>query len=203
MKAYYLFKGLRRLFQKISEIFCTFWTYILFWGNCVSYQKFQTSGIPYVSVAIGGKCTIGNHFRMLNGIIPTGSARRCVFFVDKGAVLEIGEHVGITQTAIVCMKKISIGNHVKIGGGVCIYDSDFHSLDPVLRMNDQTDFANTVSKEVVIEDNVFIGGNSLILKGVTIGKNSIIGAGSVVTKSVPANQIWAGNPAKFVKTIDL
>ena len=54
---------------------------------------------------------------------------------------------------------------------------------------------------VVIENNVFIGAHCIILKGVSIGENSIIGAGSVVTKNVPANQIWAGNPAKFIRKI--
>lgn len=53
----------------------------------------------------------------------------------------------------------------------------------------------------MICDNVFIGAKCIILKGVTIGENSVIGAGSVVTKNVPANQIWAGNPAKFIKNV--
>jgi acetyltransferase-like isoleucine patch superfamily enzyme len=53
----------------------------------------------------------------------------------------------------------------------------------------------------VICDNVFIGAHSIVLKGVTIGENSIIGSGSVVTKSIPANQIWAGNPAKIIRNI--
>lgn len=57
------------------------------------------------------------------------------------------------------------------------------------------------SAPVIIEDNAFIGARSIILKGVTIGANSIIGAGSVVTKSIPANEIWAGNPAKFIRKI--
>ncbi|WP_212635306.1 acyltransferase [Pseudozobellia thermophila] len=54
---------------------------------------------------------------------------------------------------------------------------------------------------MVIKDRAFIGAYSIILKGVTIGENAIVGAGSVVTKSVPDNQIWAGNPAKFIRSI--
>jgi len=54
---------------------------------------------------------------------------------------------------------------------------------------------------VIIEDYAFIGAHSTILKGVTIGRNSIIGAGSLVCKSVPANEIWGGNPAKYIRNI--
>ena len=56
--------------------------------------------------------------------------------------------------------------------------------------------------KITVKDGVFIGCNSIIMPGVTIGKNSIIGAGSVVTKNVGDNEIWAGNPAKFIKTLE-
>lgn len=118
----------------------------------------------------------------------------------RGAVLKIGDHVGISQSAIVCQKEITIGNNVKIGGGVKIYDTDFHSLDALLRTSKE-DFLHRKKVPVIIRDNAFIGAFSIILKGITIGKNSIIGAGSVVTHSVPDNQIWAGNPAKFIRNI--
>ena len=85
-------------------------------------------------------------------------------------------------------------------GGACVYDTDFHSLDPAVR-NSENDLKERVEKPVLIKNNAFIGAHSIILKGVTIGENSIIGAGSVVTKSVPDNQIWAGNPAKFIRNI--
>ena len=57
-------------------------------------------------------------------------------------------------------------------------------------------------KEVVIEDNVWIGEKSIILKGTKIGKNSIIGAGSVVSGEIPENVVYAGNPAREVKKLD-
>jgi acetyltransferase-like isoleucine patch superfamily enzyme len=155
-------------------------------------------------VAIGGKCFIGKGFSMNNGIKgnPIGSYRPCTFFVDRGAVLEIGENVGISQTALICHTKIKIGNYVKIGGGTCIYDTDFHPLDPNIRKK-ENDIQYKHKTPVIIEDNVFIGAHVTILKGVTVGKNSVIGACSVVTKDVPPNQIWAGNPAKFIKDIEL
>ena len=54
-------------------------------------------------------------------------------------------------------------------------------------------------EEIVIEDDVWIGTQSIILKGVTIGKGSIVGAGSLVNRSIPGNEIWAGSPAKFIR----
>jgi acetyltransferase-like isoleucine patch superfamily enzyme len=130
---------------------------------------------------------------------PIGRPQRCILFVDRGASLSIGENVGISSTAIVAHQQITIGNNVKIGGGVCIYDTDFHSLDPKSRQNVSDDKAQKRNKPVSIGDNVFIGAHSTILKGVSIGDNSIIGACSVVTRSIPENEIWAGNPAKFIK----
>ena len=156
----------------------------------------------YVMVARGGKFSIGKNFAMNNGIKgnPIGCYEGCTFFVDRGAVLTIGDNVGMSQAALICHKSITIGNNVKIGGGVCIYDTDFHSLDPVIRRSSK-DLKNRAEKPVVIGNDVFIGAKSIILKGVTIEENSVIGAGSVVTKSVPANQIWAGNPARFIRNI--
>lgn len=178
------------------------YTKYIFTGNNVVCKSFHTNGIPFVMVARGGKFSIGENFAMNNGIKgnPIGCYERCTFFVDRGAVLTIGDNVGMSQAALVCHKSITIGDNVKIGGGVCIYDTDFHSLDPVIRRSSE-DLKNRAEKPVVIGNDVFIGAKSIILKGVTIGENSVIGAGSVVTKSVPANQIWAGNPAKFIRCI--
>ena len=58
------------------------------------------------------------------------------------------------------------------------------------------------TKPVLIRQGAFIGAHSIILKGVTIGRHSVIGAGSVVTHDVPDNEIWAGNPAVFVRRIN-
>ncbi len=197
-----VYKIAKKILNLISSGISLVATKIVFNGNTVSYSSFHTNDIPYVMVARGGKFSIGKNFAMNNGIKgnPIGCYERCTFFVDRGAVLTIGDNVGMSQAALICHKSITIGNNVKIGGGVCIYDTDFHSLDPVIRRSSE-DLKNRAEKPVVIGNDVFIGARSIILKGVTIGENSVIGAGSVVTKSVPANQIWAGNPAKFIRSI--
>jgi len=108
----------------------------------------------------------------------------------------------MSSTAIVCHDNIEIGDNVNIGGNVVIYDTDFHSLNPKDRLNRSTDIANTNTKAIKIGSSAFIGAHSTILKGVTIGNNSIVGACSLVTKDIPDNEIWAGNPARLIRSID-
>lgn len=91
---------------------------------------------------------------------------------------------------------IEIGNNVMIGPNVNIF-----TINHDIRAKERNQFV-TYYKPITICDNVWIGGNSTILPGVTIGKNSVIGAGSVVTKDVPPNVLVAGNPAKFIRDID-
>lgn len=197
-----VYKSIRWLYDKIAHIVDTSICWWLFKGNNAHIKSFRTKGIPYVMVAMGGQLSIGENFSMNNGIKgnPIGCYSKCTFFVDRNATLTIGHHVGISQTALICHKAITIGNYVKIGGGVKIYDTDFHSLNPQIRKSKE-DIKNRLERPVIIHDNAFIGAYSIVLKGVEIGENSIIGAGSIVTKSIPANQIWAGNPAKFIKNI--
>ena len=90
---------------------------------------------------------------------------------------------------------ITIGAHCRIAPNVSFY-SVYHPIDPTDRKN-----GTILSAPINVCDNVWIGGNSIVLAGVTIGENSIIGAGSVVTKNIPANCIAVGNPAKVIKQI--
>ncbi|WMI66630.1 acyltransferase [Aestuariibaculum sp. YM273] len=147
-----------------------------------------------------GNITFGNHVTINSNYFfnPIGGQTFSSIVVAKQAKLKIGNHVGISNTAIFCSIEIVVEDNVLIGGGCKIWDTDFHSLDKNIR---GTEKDNGESIPVKIKKNAFIGGSSIILKGVTIGENSIIGAGSVVTKSVPDNEIWGGNPAKFIRNI--
>jgi len=196
-----------KIFRLIYSTTCLFfnnvYTWLKFYSNNIIFGDFKTNGIPFVMVARGGYCKLGSNLTINNGLIgnPIGRPQPCVFFVDKGASLIIGNNVGMSSTALISHQAITIEDNVKIGGGVCIYDTDFHSLDAVTRNNPQQDKANKKTKPVHIKSNAFIGAHSTVLKGVSIGKNSIIGACSVVTKNVPDNEIWAGNPAIFIRRI--
>ncbi|GAB3555239.1 acyltransferase [Spirosoma fluminis] len=173
--------------------------------NGVAYGSFFLSrGIPLVNVSLRGSFIIGENLTISNGpyYSRTGRVNQCEFNVSDDAKLIISDNVGISSSTITCQHDIYIGNHVMIGGNTAIYDTDFHSLNANNRLNSIVDKKTTKKGRVVIEDHVFIGAHSTIMKGVTIGHHSIVGACSVVTKSIPPYQIWAGNPARFLKEIN-
>lgn len=117
---------------------------------------------------------------------------------NEGALIQIGNDFGMTGGSICAAQQVVIGDHVNIGANSSIVDTDFHPLEAEKRLQFPQD---AESAAVRIEDNVFIGMNCLILKGVTIGYSSVIGAGSVVTKDIPPNSIAAGNPARVIKEL--
>ena len=125
----------------------------------------------------------------------------CKLLVMKNASLIIGNNSGMNGAMIYCSRKITIGDYVKIGGGTRISDSNHHSLDFRKRREPTIDGNNASSAPIVIGNDVFIGANCYIGKGVKIGDRSIIAAGSVVVKSIPSDEIWGGNPAKFLRKL--
>jgi len=133
---------------------------------------------------------------------PVGLSSSTYLCVNKDAVIEIGNNVGISNSLIYAGDKITIEDDVIIGGGCQILDNDFHSLDYNIRST-YLDQQNVVAARILIRKGAFIGTGSIVLKGVVIGEQSIIAAGSVVTKNVPSFEIWGGNPAKFIKSINI
>lgn len=128
-----------------------------------------------------------------------GGDTRTVFRTVGTGKIDIGCNSGISNSTFVAASSITIGENVLIGGSCKFYDTDFHPIDVNDRLNDNKDEIKTAPIE--IQDNVFIGAHCIVLKGVTIGQGSVIGAGSVVTKSVPERELWAGNPAHFIRKI--
>ena len=125
--------------------------------------------------------------------------KRGVFYATHNAEIVIGDNVGMSSTVLWSHEKITIGNNVKIGGNCILIDTDAHNMDYLIRRDKHTDWG--ISKPIVIEDDVFIGMNCIILKGVTIGARSVVAAGSVVTKSIPSGCIAGGNPAKVIRSL--
>ena len=135
-----------------------------------------------------------------------------LLILPYGGKIEIGKdcYVGL-DSRIWSADSVKIGNRVVISHNVNIHDTDSHSLDPNIRKqhyiairsggHPETDAFDIKSKAIQIEDDVWIGFNSTILKGTKIGRGSIIASSSVVTKDVPEYVVVAGNPAKVVKEI--
>ena len=188
----------KKVVNKFSNLYCSW----LFFINGVDILSFSSYGIPYIHKSMNAKVSIGENFKMNNGAkySDSGLNGRCRIEVRENAQLFIGNDVGISDVTITCHEKISIGNNVLIGVGTTLRDTDNHSLNPQDRLIG-LDFKNKQNAPIYIKDNVFIGANATLLKGVTIGENAIVGACSVITKDVPANEIWAGNPAKFIKNL--
>ena len=145
-----------------------------------------------------GTCTFGKGITFRSDLTSNmvGLFKPCTISVSKNGILQISDFSGFSGVSIYCVNKIIIGRYCNFGGNVSIWDTDFHPLDFAERRNP---LQIAKSAPVIIGDDVFVGANSLILKGVLIGDRSIIGAGSVVTKNIPCDEVWAGNPAKFIR----
>lgn len=160
---------------------------------------------PYLYVSrtarlrIGDGCTLANHTRY-NTI---GVIKPCSLAAHGSGLLEIGNRVGMSGVSLCAYDHISIGDDVLIGANTYIFDTDFHSIDFTQRtMEIRTgNFEGVRHRPVRIANGAFVGANCIITKGVTIGTRSVIGAGSVVTRDVPDGEIWAGNPAHFVRAV--
>ncbi|MGI8582884.1 MAG: acyltransferase [Chitinophagaceae bacterium] len=157
-------------------------------------------GVPITYVYPGSKIVLGDNLEIRTAAISNfiGLNRRSIIAThDDTAQIILGDHCGLSGVVIGAKQSIIIGNQVMIGANVLITDFDWHALNP----SERSEGVSSQSKPVNIEDNVFIGYSSTILKGVHIGKNVVIGANSVVTKDIPANSIAVGNPCKVISKV--
>ena len=162
-------------------------------GRPILYQPLQTSGWGVVEFA--GLVRLG--------VFPSPFFFSTYSYIEARGVkakVSIGDGTWINNNfcAMAEHSSITIGKRVLIGTGVEIFDSDFHGISIKDRGLSKADWA----KPVVIEDDVFLGSNVRVLKGVTIGKGSVIANSSVVVRDIPSGVIAGGNPARVIRTID-
>lgn len=163
------------------------------WG-----RGWRLHGLPILQRHRGSTLIVGDGLglRSTPGSNPLSPAHPVVLCTWRaGARLEIGKNFAMTGGVLCAAQNIRIGDNVTVGANCTIIDTDFHPLDPHQRQAAPNEAA---AAPVVIDDEVFIGMHSLVLKGVTIGRGSVIGAGSVVTRDVPPCVIAAGNPARVL-----
>lgn len=174
---------------------------------------------PNVTWGEGFYCETAQIFRFLKSknadAVVLGNHVSCYagvsFAIGVNGRCKVGDYTLLNGALLMAEESIEIGSYCLVSWNVGIADSDFHPIDPALRRIDAVacaPYANPRperpkigTKPVKIGDNVWIGMNAVILKGVTIGDNSVVAAGSVVSKDVPANVVVAGNPAVIVKEL--
>lgn len=193
------------IFRKLGQIpFHFFQNSRIFFFRTLSSNRFK--GHPTLNQPLQ---TAGNGRIEFTGCVNIGVFPSPFFFStyayiearNKNASVSIGHDTWINNnfTCIAEHKEISIGNNVLIGTCVEIFDSDFHGLNVSDRMISKFECA----KSVIIEDDVFIGSNVKILKGVRIGRGTILANGSIVLKDIPPFVIAGGNPTGVIRKLDI
>jgi len=182
--------------RNLIENYYKFWTYYFIKPQFRSVGKNLDINKPWNLDIYGDDIFVGNnvHFRTSKYIIT----QICSWNRnDANAKILIGDNVLISPgVRILAAEEISIGNNVMLASNVYISDSDWHNVYDRIKTPGK-------SKKIIIKENAWIGEGSKISKGVTIGANSIIGLGSIVTSDIPDNKIYAGNPAKEIKSINI
>ncbi len=195
-----------------SEVFMNSnWFKLMMKLTKVEYGKnLLLKGVPVIFNKFGAKLRIGNNVTVKSSFFSNlvGLYSRTIIVTrTSGAVIEIGNSVGISGATIYARKGIYIGDNTAIGGNVKILDNDFHPIDMedrVRLLNDAHggDAAELIPvKEIHIGKNCFIGCNSIILKGTVLGDGCVVGAGAVVSGKFEDGCVIAGNPAKVIRKI--
>jgi maltose O-acetyltransferase len=161
---------------------------------------------------VGGRVQFGRNFRT-NGRLVIKGPGRVIFGDDVNAwahaeknvlitytpdsVIVVGSGTRLNGAGLMAYTRIEIGPRC-ILGSTLLFDSDFHPLDPARRHDTH---APVQCAPIVIGENVWLGGQSAVLKGVTLGENSVVAFRAVVAENVPPNVVVAGNPARIVKAL--
>ena len=173
--------------------------------QCVNYLRLRINKVQCRNSIFGSKYYISNNGKIIFGknvllnSYPNGSCHRTSLSTYLSySIIQIGDNCKLNGTVLHCNEKITIGSNCMFGPGTIIVDNDSHRIVK----NYLERIKSPISKPIIISDNVWVGMNCIILKGVTIGDNSIIAAGSIVTKDIPDNCVYGGNPAKLIKKLD-
>jgi len=193
------------LFWITIDMFCsTRLSLLSLWFQGASYGKgFRTSGKCSFKLRCEGSIVLGERVSLLAGWRSNRAGLTNPVLLEtlgKG-MIRIGDDSGGSAVVISSRSGVTIGKNVCLGANVRIYDHDFHPLDAQKRRLSRNEHAGHVRSEAVsIGDDVFVGANAIILKGVAIGERSIVAAGAVVFRGdYPPDCIISGNPAVVMR----
>ena len=177
----------------------------------VDYGKnLLLKGIPVIFNKGGARLKLGENVTIKSSFLSNlvGLYSRTIIVTRMpGAVIEIGDNVGISGATIYARKGIYIGDNTCIGGNCKILDNDFHPIEAeernrLLQAADGGDSDLVPAREIRIGKNCFIGCNTIILKGTVLGDGCVVGAGAVVSGKFEENCVIAGNPARVIKRLE-
>jgi len=177
-------------------------TYKMIFNKISFGEKITFYGKPIISLHANSNISIGSRAVLCSTSKDTAlGVNHPVILrtLNEKASIIVGDDTGVSGATICSSSKITIGKGCLLGANVSVIDTDFH---PIKSLERRYDNKSIISLPIQINDNVFIGYNTVVLKGVEIGKNSVIGANSVVVSDIPENSIAVGNPAKVVKEIN-
>jgi acetyltransferase-like isoleucine patch superfamily enzyme len=150
------------------------------------------------SIILGKNVNLVSRFR--SNLV--GLTNKMVMDTVFGGRIVIGNNSGLSGVILSSKNQIVIGENVKIGGNVRLFDHDFHSTNFRARRNGVLNAAELQDRPIYIGNDVFIGTNAIILKGTKIGDRSIVGAGAVVAGlDVPPDSLIFGNPARVIRQL--
>jgi len=169
------------------------------WGidigrNCRFYGMPIFRRLPGSKILIGGNC----EFRSGQWSNLVGLNRPCMIStLTRTARIAIGDDCGFSGTVIGSATSVTLGVRVMCGANVTITDTNWHAID----WRDRLAGKGAETAPVVIGDDVWLGMNSVVLKGVRIGRGTVVGAGSIVSRSLPAGVVAAGQPAVVIREL--
>ena len=173
---------------------------LAWWWGIEIGQGCSFHGLPLFRRLPGSRIRIGNNcqFRSAQWSNLVGVNRPCILStLANTAMVDIGDDCAFSGTTIGCASGISIGDRVMCGANVTITDTDWHAID----WRDRRAGRPGEAAPVVICDDVWLGMNVIVLKGVEVGPRTVVGAGSIVTRSLPAGAIAAGQPAVVIRKL--
>ena len=165
-------------------------------------------GLPHFKVPRDGMVRFGRNVVLNSDFKNTNTALtyRCKFVTGYTGRITVGHNSMFNGVCVVAYKSVTIGANCQIASSTMISDTDFHPVDSAERLKQVSgqpfSFDSVKKAEIIIGENVWVGWNCTILKGVVIGDNCIVAAGSVVLSGkYPSDSLIAGNPAKVVKSL--
>lgn len=202
---FYFFLKTHLLYNRLAILLTRYfhYSYLRYFGVETNFGDVKLIGLPIIHKCENSRIILGKNVTLIShskGNVAGINHPVILATLSAGAILEVGDHVGISGSSICAVKKIIIGNNTGIGANACIYDTDFHALDAMKQKN--KNIYDALAGPIEIGEDVWIASNALLLKDIRVGNGSVIGAGSVVRDDVPENTLVFGNPAKVIRLLN-